>query len=454
MKKFLRALFTAVAALSLCACGMNDASISDGGSESFSAASSESVGMISTGDSTNGGGQSSPRETALTVLCSADGFMKSGCGTEEGFYSIQSGIAGGDLDCITYVDYASGQEVILCADSSCKHDTERCASILGADMRYFGELFLYGEHLYYIIFDHGVEKSGTELYRMNPDGTGRELVYTFDGEASVEHTVVGSESGIWFITKDTSVEYDETTGAVYYGWKKPLLVRLDLSEKKIVEQIPISESDNIIKRFNGVCGSRFVFSGVAYPDGKGVLDYANELGLYDTVGEVDPDKFNKIMSKCEYVFFALDVNDKSMKEVYRLKYDDYSSGAPYGNYLYISQKGGGTIRLDISTGDTEKLSVPDGYEFDGFVGGRAVYVSDDGERCFADPISGELTVRQDFKLVIAESSDSALVAYDSLEKYNFDGSVNTERYRYALITFDDLFNGRDNYKVIDMIGEG
>lgn len=452
MKRFLSVLSAAALAIALTACDKaSDDSESVTGSGEVS---SETQNVSSAEQSAPGGiGQNYPRETTLMVLCGGDEFMQSGCGTEEGFYSIQSDTAGGDLDRITYVDYASRQEVILCADSSCKHNTERCASVLGADMRYFGELFLYGGHLYFINFDHSDEQKGTELYRMKLDGTSRELVYKFDEEASVEHVIVGGENGIWFIISDMSAEYDEETGATIFGRKKPALARFDLSEKKITEQIPIPESDNIMKRFNGVCGGKFIFSGVAYPDGKGVLDYADELGLYDAVGEGDPDKFNKFMSKCEYTFFALDVDDKSMKEVYRLKYDDYSGGAPYDDYLYICEKDCGTRRLDISTGGTEDFFVPDGYEFGGFVGGRAVYASTDGKRhCFADPDTGGLNVLDDLKLVIAETSDSALVAYDILEKYNFDGSLGSERYRYALITFDDLFNGRDNYKVIDMLG--
>ncbi|MBD5383400.1 MAG: hypothetical protein HDR72_00170 [Ruminococcaceae bacterium] len=448
MKRILSVLSAAALAIALTACDKANRDPESSGEVS----SETQVGSSEQSTPVDGIGQNYPRETPLTVLCGGDGFMQAGCGTEDGFYSIQFDAAGGDLDRITYVDYASRQEVILCADSSCKHNTERCTSVLGADMRYFGELFLYGGHLYFINFDHSDEQKGTELYRMKLDGTGRELVYTFDEEASVEHVVVGGESGIWFIISDMSAEYDEETGATIFGRKKPALARFDLSEKKITEQIPIPESDNISKRFNGVCGGKFIFSGVAYPGGKGVLDYADELGLYDAVGEGDPDKFNKFMSKCEYAFFALDVNDKTLNEIYRMKYDDYSGGAPYGDHLYITEKNG-TIKLDIKTGGTEALSVPDGYEFGGFVGGRAVYVSADGERhCFADPDTGGLTVLEDYKLVIAEMSDSALVAYDILEKYNFDGSLGSERYRYALITFDDLFNGRDNYKVIDMLG--
>lgn len=463
------ALFLAAAVLLLTGCDKTDSSRPEGGSGS----STEQKAPVG-GDNTDGSDKNDPQTTGgLSLLCSNSGdFTNAGCGTDDGYYSVQPYVADDDFLHITYIDYASGQEVMLCADSACKHDSERCTSVIGMGEMLFGDLFLYEKHLYYLLT--GPEEEGTvctpgpalsghetaetertrpALYRMNPDGTGRELLHTFNADDLVEHIAVGEGNSIWFITKTMTLERDEKTNSIYTGAKNRVLTRFDLSERKIVEQIPISDSDNIDKRFIGVCGTRFIFSGIAFPDGKSKYDYADELDMYARPGESDPDKFLKFMSKCEYVFFALNADDRTLREIYRAKYNDARKYICFNDRLYITAEDNSVSAFDPNTGSSEAFYVPESFELGGFIGGRPIYLSTDGNytKYFIDPDSGKKTTPPDYEYLVSVNGSGALTVYQFLGTREPDGSLINSYCQYATISLDDLFGGRENFKLIDML---
>ena len=483
--KRLISLFLAVMALSLTACGKTTSS-SPGMSDGSGNVSEASGNIIPDNGSAPMGGENvqptAPTDSALTLLCiGQQGFLKTGCGTKDGYYSIEGFVASDRYAHITYIDYASGQEVILCSDSSCKHDTERCTSVIEPSV---SGMFFYKEHLYYYASDwdsEGVMSAGSSfgkddydygqwnehmiqaaLYRMNPDGTGRELVYTFGENDIMEGFAVGDENCIWFITKELDLVRDEKTGATLTTSKNRALVKLDPDERRIVEQIPIYYNDNINKSFIGVCGTRLIFAGIAYPGGKSKLDYMEILAPSPTVGDTSGmAEYSAFMSKCEYTFFALDISDKSMKEIYRGKFDDI--GLDYnqvGDRLYIPTGKDYTsaFALDLNTGSTDDFPVPEGYKLDDFVGDRPLYITNGKEykRYFQDPDTGEMkkwVLESEYNTgeVIAINGDNALVVYDTVGEPVPGGGVRNPVDLYALMSLDDLYNGRANFKPIQML---
>ncbi|MDE7362825.1 MAG: hypothetical protein K2N38_12930 [Oscillospiraceae bacterium] len=498
MKKIVSVIAAAAVALSLCACNKTNVSVSDIGSDGVPANPGESGGAVSAGESMNVGGDIvddprnlPPDDKQLTLLCCGDSFWGAGCGTDTGYYSIQSNIAGGGFngtpyDCITYIDYATKQEVILCSDSSCKHDSERCTGIVPGGWRLSDELFFYKEHLYCLIadldnegaFSYSYSAEGysdsysaggyyndeyaivPKLYRMDPDGTNRVLVYTFGEKEKVEHFAVGDGDCIWFITKEPTIERDEKTGATHSGSKNRALVRLDLNERDIVEQIPISYGDNIKKDFIGVCGSKIIFGGIAYPDGKSAMDYIDIIAPSPIVGDMSGwDEYKAFMSTCEYAFFTLDVTDKTIREIYRTGFDDVSLDySQVGERLYIptGEDYTSAFKLDLNTGGTGEYFVPEGYALDGFVGEHPLYITASGEyeRCLYDPDTGEMKhwiFDTGTTNIIAMNSDSALVWYKTVGEEKPDGGFRNPYYLYAMITLDDLYNGRENFEPIDML---
>lgn len=428
----------------------------------------------------NPGGTNSQAETALTVLC--DGHINLnplGCSTADGYYSMQKYLGSGDeYRRITYIDYASGQEVILCSDSSCSHNSERCSSFVTGNLME-SELFFWDGHLYY--FEASYDQEGgfssggwtdpdgepsystvwvtpAKLYRMNPDGTNRELVYSFPENLTVELTAVGDKNGIWFIQKETVLERDEKTGASYIGAKNKALVKLDLSEKKIVEQIPVPSNDNITKDFIGVCGSKFIFDGIAYPDGKSAMDYIDILAPRPTMAEeiAHMDEWLAFHAKCDRVFFALDISDKTLKEFFRINYAEVGRGQePVGDKLYITRDDETAFSLDLTSEKIEEFPVPDGYRLEGFIGERPLFVmtGEPYKRILIDPETGKtipwiLRYQND---VVTICGDFALVISEEIGTPTPSGGLRNPYNQYALISLDDLYHGRKNFRKIDML---
>ncbi len=494
MKKIISVINAAALALALCACGKTDGNsksspeIGTGDIESYSPNSNstsdpnESKVLTEQNAPVNENStQSTPTEDKKLTLLYTENHspMRIGCGTESGYYSIQSNVTE-ENRCITYVDYATKQEVVLCSDSSCKHDSERCTAILSNYDSQFCEIFFYKNHLYYLNIDNDDEgaisagwtfpkgedysnaiyMANQQLYRMNPDGTNRELVYTFGENEKVEHFAVGDGDCIWFITKEPTIERYEKTGAVRYGSKNRAAVRLDLNERKIVEQIPISFKDNIDKQFIGVCGSRMIFGGIAYPDGKSAFDYMDILTPSPIVGDTsDTDEYLEFMSRCEYAFFMLDVNDKTMRQIYRTGFDEISLDyTQIGEQLYIPARNdtASAFVLDLNTGKTEEFPVPEGYKLDGFVGERPLYITTDGgyRRYIADPDTGEMKnwiFDTGTYNIIATRSDSVLVIFKTVGEPTPDGGLLNPYDLLALISLDDLYNGRKNFEPVNML---
>lgn len=484
MKRLLTIFLASALALQLCSCDKttSDAHDPSTGSGNVSVTSGNT---IQDGSSVPMGGENvqttAPADNALTLLRKGSNFLRVGCGTKDGYYGIEGFFASDRYAHITYIDYASGQEVILCSDSSCKHDTERCTSVIESSV---SGMFFYKEHLYYYVSDwdqEGVMSAGSSfgkddydygqwnehmtqaaLYRMNPDGTGRELVYTFGENDIMEGFAVGDGDCIWFITKELSIVRDEKTGATLTTSKNRALVKLDPNERRIVEQIPIYYNDNINKSFIGVCGTRLIFAGIAYPGGKSKLDYMEIIAPSPTFGDTSGmAEYHAFMSKCEYAFFALDVSDNSMKEIYRGMFDDIGRNyTQVGDRLYIPTGKDFTsaFTLDLNTGSTEDFPVPDGYKLDDFIGERPLYITTDGEykRYFRDPDTGEMkkwVLESEYSTgeVITINGGSALVVYDKVGEPTPGGGLRNPYDLYALISLDDLYNGRDNFKPIEML---
>lgn len=489
MKKLL-ALILTMALITTTGCDSSDPGTSNSGNLGNlgnSAVNSGSPGGITsnTNDQANPaenpGGTDPQAETALTVLCDGHITLNTpGCSTADGYYSMQNYLGSGDEYRITYIDYASGQEVILCSDSSCSHNSERCSSFVTGFLLE-SELFFWDGHLYYFEASNDHEGSlsaggswtgadgepsystvwvtPAKLYRMNPDGTNRELVYSFPENLTVELVVVGGKNGLWFIQKENVLERDEKTGASHVGSKNKALVKLDLSEKKIVEQIPIPTNDNISKDFVGVYNNKLIFEGIAYPDGKSIMEYIDILAPRPTMAEeiAHMAEHDALMAKCGIVFFELDVSDKTMKEIYRTGYDRFKIGyTKVGDRIFFPTADNSAFSLDLNSGTTEDFNVPSGYMLDGFVGERPLFVmpKEPYERVLTAPETGEMipwVLDGGTHYITAISGDLALVIYELVGTPTPTGGVRNPYNQYALISLDDLYHGRKNFKKIDML---
>lgn len=116
-----------------------------------------------------------------------------------------------------YVDFETKQEVHLCSDSSCQHDTETCTAVLPMEeFEADSSIFVYQNKLYIlsrpydddgsssvmVVGDESFfESQPAVLYRMELDGSNREIVYRFDPDVTVENSVLADGNGLYVVTK-------------------------------------------------------------------------------------------------------------------------------------------------------------------------------------------------------------------------------------------------------------
>ena len=221
-----------------CACGKNDdSSPSDSVNQAFDPQASQYSTTHAAASEISQEKPSSDTETGtnasgLHFLCMDDG--ENACFDNNGYYylnndqiKLNDGSYGTHL---MYMDFASCQEIYLCSSPGCGHDTQDCTAVLpGTEFfPYLTKLFLFGDHLFALCLrpDY-VAQASTEftsslsggsttdsspsvLYRMNPDGTGREKVYEFASSLTPEGTLAADKDGLYIIAEKLSSEKTDT----------------------------------------------------------------------------------------------------------------------------------------------------------------------------------------------------------------------------------------------------
>ena len=490
-------LLTAVLALSLTACDKADNS-----SENISGNNSEIGGenslSNSTGESTGSTEQNAPdmpSTGANPIMLANEDYPAhdwySSFGTDDGIYNIKEAHSKeiGTYGYIMYTDYASGQEVYLCSDSSCNHNTERCSSylhnrdfIIGHEPR----LFVYNNSLYYLsvsavkdvntaTITTGVpyeDDRPPRLYRMELDGSNRELVYTFDKELGVLPFAAGDGNALWFFVKTPTMSHDEERHVYFYATKDPTLIKLDLSTRDIVEQIPLYKY-NDLERISvwGCADGKIIFRGQELPEGM-TREQINAEANFDDPN-ADSLRVRELYKKFKSVYFTLDLNNKDIKEIYRHVYADEYTSFTDGKYAYLTNTEEMTsVRIDIESGEQSEFYPAEGYVAIGMIGDKYNCRSvdkDDITSYFIDKQSGEMTsnslealytdehwgmypdlfpeerfYKPISKDVLAYSKDYVLIS--SLQEYN-----SADKYwvkETAVMSLDDYLNGIMNYRTV------
>ncbi len=409
-------------------------------------------------------GTGNEEQAALTMLA-GEGRTFVGCGTESGFYYMTLGAGrltdGRNGQHLMYIDYAFRQEVYLCSDPSCAHNTADCTSVFPTDdFRRDGmSLFTMGGKLYILVSQpdqEGVVVMGSsggtstqggraELYQINADGTGRAKKYTFDANLTVEGFAAGDGGGLYFITKKVSTESGgEST---YFTATDRKLVRLDLVAGKLSTVCTMDFGDNVDWTPAGAHGRELILSGIDFGRAVTGQEIKNDRNIYDNA--------------CD-VFAALDVDTGALREFYRVKYPKSRSWALDGETLYYSVDGGGEIlAVSITDGQERVLCETAHDKLWGVVGGRPYTWEYEDGFYFIDPAGGSVS-RCSLKdkttgshiQIVAEAGDRALVIYDTDATKRADGSFTVGGYRYALISLSDLFAGRANYATVEMVEAG
>ena len=403
------------------------------------------------------------------------------CSNENGFYYLTQDTAelkdGSYGYLLMYMDFATRQEVYLCNNTGCNHDTPDCTSVFSYDEAGDDSIpFLYGTSLYLLSkpYDNdgtvsvdmlGGTGEGDEassgnskpavLYRMNPDGTGRTRVYEFGADTTVEEAVLGDDTGLYFITKELASE--QSGNSTYVKSSKRKLVRVDTESWKesVVCNFDFTQDEKEDDwRLLGVYDSCLVLMNTRY-DSEATWEELQD-------DDVWRERYDNSMNQ----FGRYDLEDGSFEVVYTASNKNLNAYKQRGSVLYVSEDGTGKIRrIDLKTGEESEFAELDcnyicgGYE--DVLCSKAWNDADDSTLYFIDYDSGEIchsslvNKSTGWPLEIkAETKDYFLVVYDYDATDNGDGSYEILQNKYALIAKEDLYQGRENYLPVQMVGKG
>lgn len=396
------------------------------------------------------------------------------CNTEDGYYYItesseelKDGAYGYHL---MYVDFATRQEIYLCSNAECSHDTPDCSAVFDAEE--FGNdscLFIYGDRLYLLSRDYDMdgsmsvdynyigddtavlpEKLCATLYSMNLDGSHREKVYTFDSKYTVEDRIMMDEQGIYVVEKILSTEQKENN--TYTTSAQSALMRIDVNTGTAKEVCSLDMQDGNRRNIMGCYGEYLVLFSTRYD---------RELSPEE---EFDDEIWKKAYASSQSVYETLSVETGDIRTVKVVSNADTHSSAIKDDKLYLGIEGTGSIQeVNLTTGEERKLADVKCNDIH--------YITDEAVCCFDyggdDTMysvmldtgevfhSGLVNKSLGWALeLLGETRDSMLVVYDYDATPAGDDSYEINQYKMALIAKEDLYQGRDAFQAIQMISSG
>lgn len=289
---------------------------------------------------------------------------------------------------------------------------------------------------------------------MNPDGSGREQIYTFDDNATVEDVAFGGPGGLYFVTKKLGTA--QISSGTYTTASDRKLICLDPGSRETRAVCPLDFDDGLNWQIIGCAGNRIILETYQYPDGMTEQDAA----------ALDEDSYMDILKKTKLVYASLDLSDGEKTVICTRSGSNSSSECILNGFLYISDDSGKDIvKIDPLTGEESVIASLSRNDLSGTLGSLLCCASyntaEDPCYSFIDTDTGKV---YDCSLtnkalgwpldLMAAADGRALVIYDYKYTDNGDGSYEISRYQYGLIRLEDLLNSVPDYTPVKMIREG
>ncbi|MEY8297397.1 MAG: hypothetical protein ACLRJC_01780 [Emergencia timonensis] len=376
-----------------------------------------------------------------------------------------------------YVDYETQKEIFLCNRPGCEHDSEECPAVFNdTDLKMGSSLLFYNGYLY--LFSHDQDLGGGSmtdhsagsnpmeddgasftadsacLYRMNPDGTDRKKVFTFDEGLSLEDQVFASRDTLYFITKKVTSEKvnNQTT---YYASSQRRLVAVNTQDWKSSTICELDTDVNVIGAFD------------------------NQLVFYQTIFDhkmsreemLDDNQYLDALNKSYNSYCVLDLAGGKSEEVAKLSNKKIHTYAVKGKKLYLSTEGKGKIE-EIDLVSKEKKTFAETADscidraYDDVLScsswGKNGEISDNSRLYIhlndgsIDKSKMQMKSMEGAIEILGERKDQFLVLYDYDAKKDpvYEGQYNINGAKYALINKEDLYKGNENYHTIKLISSG
>lgn len=372
---------------------------------------------------------------------------------------------------LMYMDFETQQEIYLCSNSSCNHDTRDCAAVFPMDeIAYACRLFLYNDSLYLLSAEYDdsgsitmqmmsdpsgspAPEQASTLYRMNLDGTGREKVYEFEAGLTTESNIIlGDDTGIYLVTKKLSTEQLNHTAT-----------RRTASERKLVRLSPSDWKTEIIYEFDPTEGDT-QWDILGCFDSSLVLNrivFDHELSTDEIL---DDDAYIDAYNHSKTEIAILNLTDHSIQTVYSLPNDPLNSYVQQGHMLYASIEGEDCVRqIDLITGEVSVLAdlkenyiqycFADVLLCTGWDSHSVMHFVNRTDGTVSDSRLQNLSLGWPLEFH-GERKDDFLVVYDYEAIPHEDESYEITQYKFALIAKQDLYTGNANYRPITMIEKG
>ena len=386
-------------------------------------------------------------------------FLSNGATTNDGYYYLTdySRLNNGKLaKHLMYIDFKTKQEIHLCNNSACTHKTEDCTSVFNKDeFQFDSKVFIWNNKIYVIskstdtsgqvtmgvlgeTSKSNVESNKAVLYKLNLDGTNREKIYTFDDNATIEDFVIGSGNGIYLIAKKVETKY--TGGNAYSTSSERKLIYLDLNTKKESTILSLNKNDNIDWKVIGSTERNLILHGI-------------DLG--GQVSDEEKHNNNELYKNSSDVFALLDIDNDTLKEVYRVK-------AP--SRTYTVDENSKILKIDLKTGKEETLANLSSVWVDRVIDNKLLCITNNGKNptsYFIDVDTGKMTESklankstESYIEIISISQNNILAIYDSDVTFNSDGSYTTHSNKYGVISKEEFFTGKNSFQNIKRVYGG
>lgn len=298
-----------------------------------------------------------------------NGVLAESVNTEEGHYYIGSeeDEENQTIYTIRYVDYKTRQEIYLCNQPNCKHDTNACNAVLPEEA-VLGSSYLFKDDNYLYLAVTPVDSSGSvseisysaettlsmtpdltppTIYRMKFDGTDREKIYSMDSGYLMEPIFFTDNHSIYMVTKKISEEKDGK--ATYITGYDRKLLRYNMENKKSEEIMDLDNEQTIL----GVSGRQLVI---------GMTDYGREVTVKE---QQDDATFNKLFENSEYIITSHNIDTKKAVELKRYKQNKLHSERIRNGILYSSYEGEKEISMiALDTNEEKKLPTKQSYQIE------------------------------------------------------------------------------------------
>lgn len=405
-----------------------------------------------------------------------DGVWSASYSTNDGWYYLntdyQLNDEENDLNKIMFVDYNKKQDKELCSKTGCKHNTNKCDSVLPKEATRSNQIFGQNGYLYLVSSEHDNEgamsiqyyedeendKASTSskftpaLYRMKLDGTEREKVMDFEKGVTFKETFLGDGESIYGVmAKIKGEKKDEKT---YFSAKSKELVKIDPEKKTVKKILDLNADDELLSAY----GRNLIVETMDYGRKVSTEEKQNDDNLYKNAN-----KFVKLIN----------IDNNSIKFVKKIKGDSANYKVGKNKIYFYYDKKKKIDAYDLSTGKISTIKTKRIFEVNNIittVSGDDILVCLDVTKSVdakdyylldtktGKAKKGKLKNRYNYPIEIqAQSDDSLLVVnnYKNTTTYIPWKDVNQEEVgseEYSVISKKDFLVNKDNYQKVKMVG--